>query len=270
MTLFSIIFGQSETTSASQLITPSNASRSELQVNMWKAPEFSNPDDIVTFVIGPHESAEEFVVHKEHVCYYSPVMKTTFNSLFKEGQTKCYCLEDTEPNVFRLFVQWLYAQDYKVISGADTLEGVADSEHATEKERRLNEQDANMVGLWILGDKLMIPALQNAAMKTLKKLLPFRNSTAWIPAVYEGTIPGCQLRAFAVDYARAQLPAGWVAEHPEHFPQEALVELYTSMEASYNIWTTGVDTKTRFMTRCKGENVDYLVNELIKPRGNDT
>ena len=206
----------------------------------------------------------------EHVCYYSPVMKTAFNSLFKEGQTKCYCLEDTEPNVFRLFVQWLYAQDYKVISGADTLEGVADSEHATEKERRLNEQDANMVGLWILGDKLMIPALQNAAMKTLKKLLPFRNSTAWIPAVYEGTIPGCQLRAFAVDYARAQLPAGWVAEHPEHFPQEALVELYTSMEASYNIWTTGVDTKTRFMTRCRGDNVDYLINELIKPRRNDT
>ena len=102
---------------------------------------------------------EALLTKLEHVCYYSPVMKTTFNSLFKEGQTKCYCLEDTEPNVFRLFVQWLYAQDYKVISGADTLEGVADSEHATEKERRLNEQNANMVGLWILGDKLMIPAL---------------------------------------------------------------------------------------------------------------
>jgi BTB/POZ domain len=54
------------------------------------------------------------LVHKEVACLHSPVFKTAFNGSFVEGKTQTYRLEDTSVDVFRLLVQWLYSQKFKL------------------------------------------------------------------------------------------------------------------------------------------------------------
>src|ERR1700678_3199043 len=41
---------------------------------------FSDPDTLVTFLIGPGNNPKKFVVHKEVACYHSRVFDAAFNN----------------------------------------------------------------------------------------------------------------------------------------------------------------------------------------------
>jgi hypothetical protein len=43
---------------------------------------------VVTIIIGPEDSQETFVVHKDLICHYSPFFSNAFNSNFTESATK--------------------------------------------------------------------------------------------------------------------------------------------------------------------------------------
>jgi len=68
-----------------------------------------------------------------------------------EGETQTMTLEDVSPEVFNLKLEWVYSQDIK--------DGIYDL--------------MQLVQLWELGQRLLIPKLQNVAMKTLPKQLKF-------------------------------------------------------------------------------------------------
>ncbi|KAL2068337.1 hypothetical protein VTL71DRAFT_16435 [Oculimacula yallundae] len=93
------------------------------------------PNEMVTFIIGQGDNREEFHVHKEFVCHYSPVIEAGFAGPFVKGKSQTYELDDVRPSVFRLLVMWVYSQEVDCtgrLAGefADAFEGDDDEEEA--------------------------------------------------------------------------------------------------------------------------------------------
>jgi hypothetical protein len=85
---------------------------------------------------------QTFLIHKDFICYYSKFFDAAFNGQFEEGQTQAMTLDDIDPDAFGLLVDWLYTQRVDV-----------DGNSLPTLER-----------LWIMGDRFLIPAIQNSAM----------------------------------------------------------------------------------------------------------
>jgi hypothetical protein len=66
----------------------------------------SGLDKVVTFLIGPKNDTQKFIVHKSFIDRHCPPLRAAFNSTFIEGESKTYKLEDVTAPTFRLFVKW--------------------------------------------------------------------------------------------------------------------------------------------------------------------
>jgi len=237
------------------------ASTSKEKKAKLRAPCFSAPNEMVTFLIGETGSEEPFKVHKEFACYYSPVLRAAFNSSFLEGQTQTYRLEDIGVNAFRLLVQWLYSQNMDVHIESDLIrndsvadvgasdsdgnreEDGADDEHnedAVDSEdegddipyelyEAWRDQELAFVQLWVAGDRLLIPSLQNAVMLTWHELwakdVKRVTTTSWLSYAYQHTCAGSSLRNLAVDVFTYNVDSSYIEERADEFPREMLVDL---------------------------------------------
>ena len=67
-------------------------------------------DELVTILVKDTLPFKEFKVHKGFAIHYSPVLKSAFNSNFKEGQTQTYVLEHATEGAAQLLVEWIYTQ----------------------------------------------------------------------------------------------------------------------------------------------------------------
>lgn len=109
------------------------------------------------------------------------------------------------------------------------------SETALTTMKLCQERDLNIIQLWLLADKFIIPRLQNDAMKRFLKIFENQTkkpkaryrSTHWIPHVYaEGrTALDSPLRHLAVDLCLYSTSSTWSNAHPDHFPHQMLMEL---------------------------------------------
>jgi hypothetical protein len=70
--------------------------------------KYSTPQRFVTLTIGPESSIQNFVVHKELICHFSPVFSAAFNSAFIEGETQRMTFIDIDAKPFGLLIHWLY------------------------------------------------------------------------------------------------------------------------------------------------------------------
>ncbi|KAE9381303.1 hypothetical protein N431DRAFT_314515, partial [Stipitochalara longipes BDJ] len=175
------------------------------------------PTALVTFIIGKEGDTTPFLIHKEVACAHSKVLNAAFNSNFIEGQTQTYKLEDTIEAAFKLFMQWLYSQklvltaldnklDYsKLIIGPDT---------------------KSLTYLWVLADKLEMPALQNTALRAIQEisLRAEKIHTSTYPWLYKNTAPDSPLRRYSVAKL-ATLNVDKFAEKSKNFPKQMLVDL---------------------------------------------
>ena len=91
---------------------------------------------------------QTFTVHKDYICLASPFFAAAFNGKFMEGESQSMRLDDVDPAVFGLLVHWIYFQkfDLPMVKGNEE-EPTADYEKLAE--------------LWILGQRTIMPALQN-------------------------------------------------------------------------------------------------------------
>ncbi|KAF7893144.1 uncharacterized protein EAF02_000682 [Botrytis sinoallii] len=80
---------------------------------------FSSPNEMVTFIVGTGDKQETFQIHKQIACEHSEVWNRAFNSVFVEGQTQTYRIEDTGPEAFRLLTQWVYREKFDHIHSGD-------------------------------------------------------------------------------------------------------------------------------------------------------
>ncbi|KAL1642392.1 hypothetical protein SLS58_005466 [Diplodia intermedia] len=203
---------------------------------------------IVTIEVGT-APAVKFFVHEALLCYYSAFFHNALNGRFKEAESKVISLPEDDPIEFAMAVHWLYSGEvdgkYYGSFETDTGQPTPDAEPADEESSGGSTDDGgdndikdtadkennefhgdggwpadddtdvrifNLTSLWILGDKLQMPALQNAATKTL---LSLATSMRYYPItaaqvfpsrelfkyIYEETLPTAPLRTLIVDMA---------------------------------------------------------------------
>jgi len=62
---------------------------------------------MVTVDVSLDDQRQSFLVRKNFTCHYSPFFDAPFNGNFVEGENQGLDLEDTNPMVFAIFVNWL-------------------------------------------------------------------------------------------------------------------------------------------------------------------
>jgi hypothetical protein len=182
----------------------------------------------------------------EFACYYSPVLNAAFKGPFIEGQTQTYNLEDIDTTAFRMLVHWLYTQNLdltleeleKPPAMGDTVTPTnqPSPKYLAEEEDQIPESvsahELHLVQLWVIADRLLIPALQNAAIETLVRFWGVNDERihgfGWIDYAYEHTQPLSPLRRLAVDtFAYVTEGYAWLKfkDNAHLLPKEFLVDL---------------------------------------------
>jgi BTB/POZ domain len=176
---------------------------------------------VVTIIIGPEESKETFIIHKELICHYSPFFSVAFNSNSKyaEGATQTMKLPDVDVENFGLFVQWVYNQQIDLDP---------------------KERDANILPLaklWTLAERFLITKLQNKIMDKLRVLVEFaesQNLKDFLHYAYESKQKS-PLKRLAVDRmawtTTAQALSTWILD--EHLPEGMLVDIVMSLKRDH-------------------------------------
>ena len=95
-------------------------------------------------------------------------MKAAFDSSLIEGQTQTYRLQDISPSAFRLLAKWFYSDKIDLHVEVDIVTGDGedneDDEIPHELDKAWRAQDLDLAQLWVAGDQLLIPRLQNAVI----------------------------------------------------------------------------------------------------------
>jgi len=165
----------------------------------------------VTFLIGKDE--EKFVVHKDFVCYSSPALNAAFNNdRFEETNNLTYKIVDASLEAFEYFAQFIYSQRVEVPSDVQASNGT--------------DNFATLAELWILGDRFLMPKLQNQAIKAIWEL---SDITATVPTnifhyVYENTVFGSQLRHLMISFCVLDLTVQEIGDEVDDFPKELLLD----------------------------------------------
>ncbi|KAE9374856.1 hypothetical protein N431DRAFT_481996 [Stipitochalara longipes BDJ] len=225
------------------------------------APNFSQPTEMVTFLVGKNE--ERFNVHKEFACHYSPVLKAAFNSNFIEGQTQTYRLEDMRPSAFRLLAKWFYSEriDLRLDVTATADGGNPNEKNVNADGKKTDEddqdgyihspeleaervQDLDFAQLWVAGDRLLMPRLQNAVILAWHELWTDHNNnrgctTSWLNYAYEHTCVESPLRNLVIDQLAYSLEPSDIKRHSDEISREILIDL--TLVYSEAVWPIGTE-----------------------------
>ncbi len=137
--------------------------------------------------VGSQDAATTWHLPKAHLIRQSPFFAAALNGSFAEAKLNSVAMPDDDPNLFRLWVQWLYI-------GKIT-------------KPILSVEDINVVvKAWILGDKLGCHIFQNVVMLHFSLASHSPNwegpliEPSTLRAAYEGSAPGSMLRKWAIDF----------------------------------------------------------------------
>ena len=136
--------------------------------------------------VGPQGAATTWHLPKALLTHKSPFFAAALNGSFAEAKMNSVTMPDDDPNIFRLWVQWLFVGNITCqISGIEDINNV-------------------LVKAWILGNKLGCHNFQNEAMIGLllsqsPKLKDHVIEPSTLRAAYEGSAPGSVLRRWAID-----------------------------------------------------------------------
>lgn len=204
----------------------------------------SSGGETVKFYIGEGNNII-FVIHKEQILI-SPVLTAAFSSEFIEGNAQKYRLEDTSEPAFRFVAQWLYNGALQI---EDYLRGLECG--GLERNNGDHMQTCEycspfvrvLLEVWFLGDRFMLPSLQNTVMKALaSEVYPHHLLMVNLNYIYENTDSDSQLRRYVV-YQSALLnvnPHQW-RNNLDLYPKEFLAEL----ACLHGVWKTQIDLGNR-------------------------
>jgi hypothetical protein len=154
-------------------------------------------------------------IHQNYICHYSPYFKAAFTGSFAEAETQELQLEDVEGEVFGIFANWLYTQ---TIENEDAKVPSADQ----------------LIQLWVLADRLLVPTLQNQALLVLDKQRQentsgskgSRPSSSSYNFAYENTKDDSPLPLYITEYCVARESP---ILNPENYPHQMLVDIINTM-----------------------------------------
>lgn len=181
----------------------------------------SGPAALVTFLIGPGDNPEKFLVHKEVACYHSKVFDAAFNNTaFVEGQTQTYKMDDTSVRAFRLLAQWLYFKKLEI----------AQLKEDWRKDITVaGAENQSLAELWVLADKLGISELQNVTIESMHKIQVAVNR---VPVqsfkyIYNNTSQASPLRRYVVELSAIRLNTECFSKFSDQFPHGILIDIVT-------------------------------------------
>lgn len=89
-----------------------------------------------------------FTVHEALLCHESKYFRTALQGSFRESQEKYLELDEEDPDIFSVFIYWLYGRDLP----------------------SQEETASKLPSLWALGDRRIVPWLQNEVINILHQL----------------------------------------------------------------------------------------------------
>ncbi|TVY53584.1 hypothetical protein LCER1_G007375 [Lachnellula cervina] len=179
-----------------------------------KRPSFMGPQTMVKVNVSFEEDdkRQEFLVYKEFICYYSPFFNAAFNGSFEEGATQSIDIVDVHRKVFGLFVNWIYTQN--VVPEQDDASNAPSS--------------TTLIELWLLGDRFLIPRLQNEVLAVLdQRRIKRRINSATYDRVYDNTVQGSPLRRYLAQTTATSFSLKTAIPHGyDRFPPELLFDMF--------------------------------------------
>ena len=184
------------------------------------------------------------------------MLEKAFNSEFKEGRTQKYEMDDTKPDTFRVFVQWLYSQKLTHIHYEEYYDPDIDDENGQIHAAKCSAETKSRIELWVLAEKLLVPRLQNEVMDLLGLVsktctTPFEVRISYI---YQNTTDNSPLRLFVVNLIAWTAPSSEYKRYPHLYQYEFLLDLAT-------VFSAAVPRRAASNKRDRFDIADYYVEE---------
>ena len=146
---------------------------------------------MVTILVGNGDKLRKFNIYKDILTFYSSYFRNALKDDWVEGQTKTINLVDDDPEVFQIFIYWLFSKRLY---------------HPNSVPQSPNEKDTplsfrHICDLYVFGDIMGIPELCIAAVD----ILFAKMMTIWIfpegvlEYVYDNTPENSSLRRLLSD-----------------------------------------------------------------------
>ncbi|PQE12671.1 BTB POZ domain-containing protein [Rutstroemia sp. NJR-2017a BBW] len=167
-------------------------------------------EDIVTIFVGP--ARRKFVLHKNLLCRL-PFFDYAFNGGFQETVTGSMDLPEDEPDIFSIFVHWVYRGSVPPITCQKNLD--------------------DLLSLYIFAEKLCLNELCNRTLDEIQgsaeglEKVVFKFGVVQMRKIWENTAPDSPLRTWSV-YATLWLCCKFDAKIEEDRPiaRAVLVQLW--------------------------------------------
>ncbi|KAL1642391.1 hypothetical protein SLS58_005465 [Diplodia intermedia] len=146
-----------------------------------------------------------FNIHEGLLCHYSAFFRAALRGGFKEATSLEVSLQEDDPEIADQAFHWLYSGHITNNWGifTDMMYDIYDINNEF-----YDGEIFNLVHLWILGDKVQMPALQNAVMRVLvervkmvEQNFTFFSSAGLLKHVYANTLRSSPLRRLIIDMA---------------------------------------------------------------------
>lgn len=152
---------------------------------------------------------------------------------FFEGQTQTYIMKHVKPKTFKLFTRWVYSG---LLALDVQYEETANGPAFTSKNELCNmgfftKQTRSVLRLWVLGQELLIPQLQNLVMHYLVTLTgePAITLSSEASFVYANTSSPCPLRQLLVKLAAWCVPTLLHEHLSRKYPPEFIMDVMLAL-----------------------------------------
>lgn len=203
--------------------------------------------DIVT--IRFEKSKQGFHIHKGVLSFWSDYYRGMLNGSFREAKEKTLT-SDEDPYIFTIFESFCYTNqltDGAVTKGTDLL-------------------FTTLVRLWIFGDRVIAPALQNMAMTALMEksvtgnVVPIER----VLYVYENTMPRSPLRCSSTgSHTRLASSHGF-----RNMNRGGMKKFSRTFLSSHLDSTTWIASKTSYLHTALGAIITFIMRAKVVIKGN--
>ncbi len=141
-----------------------------------------------------------------------------------------------DAEIFDRLVFWIYTKGvkYKLIQDVEI------RPPSKETQAKFDEEIMNLMKLWVLGDKLLMPKLQNQVVAIIIKMWELGEchleSTSWISYIWEQTMVESPVRRFVRTHVIYLARKMHCFQHSEDLPQDLLMDmLFRAQETEKNL-----------------------------------
>ncbi|KAH6010119.1 hypothetical protein HBI67_171860 [Parastagonospora nodorum] len=244
----------------------------DIRVSALSKPDYFDSLPIRVFV-GSQPNFEEFSVHEGLICPRSEFFCNSVKGPWKESEERTVNLSENEPDVFRVYLKYLYTGTLAVKNAA--CGGNDDSSIVADEYATLSK-------LFVLAEKLMDEDGKTAILAAIsaRSQEPFSDKILYYPAIdsvqiiYEGTPEHSPARKLLVTLYTNFVTFAFVTEKSDAVPKDFLHDLSLSLLTQRPLSKTlkdaldeekATDTSLRLAMEglgCAGEDVKHVRKQM--------